>query len=126
MHTIHYQPNGGKGVALRRGMAWAQEQCPDQDIIITADSDGQHTVRDVLRMCESLSQNSDGLLLGSRDFTQPDVPFKSRNGNRITSAVFKRMGGRHPNRSAGLPPGFAASDASGKGRPLRIRNERAD
>lgn len=93
VHTIHYQPNGGKGVALRRGMAWAQEQCPDQDIIITADSDGQHTVRDVLRMCESLSQNSDGLLLGSRDFTQPDVPFKSRNGNRITSAVFKLLYG---------------------------------
>ena len=93
VHTIHYEPNGGKGVALRRGMAWAQENCPDQDIVITADSDGQHTVKDVLRMAESLWGNSDGLLLGSRDFSQPDVPFKSRNGNRITSVVFKLLYG---------------------------------
>ena len=29
------------------------------------------------------------LVLGVRDFYQPDVPFKSRNGNKITSFVFK-------------------------------------
>lgn len=93
VHTIHYEPNGGKGVALRRGMAWLEENAAAQQIIVTADSDGQHTVKDVLRMAESLSENSDGLLLGSRDFSQPDVPFKSRNGNRITSTVFKLLYG---------------------------------
>ena len=93
VHLLSYEPNGGKGVALRRGLSWLLDECPDQRFIITADSDGQHTVADVLRMVESLAENSEGLLLGSRDFTQPDVPFKSRNGNRITSTVFKLLYG---------------------------------
>lgn len=92
-HVIRYEPNGGKGVALKRGMAYVQEDCPEQDIVITADSDGQHTVADVLRMAESLAENSDGLLLGSRDFSQEHVPPKSRMGNRITSVVFRLLYG---------------------------------
>lgn len=93
VHIISYEPNAGKGVALKRGMAYVQEECPEQLYILTADSDGQHTVKDVLRMAESMAENSEGLLLGSRDFSQPDVPFKSRNGNRITSTVFKLLYG---------------------------------
>ena len=92
-HVISYVPNAGKGVALKRGMQYILESCPDQQYIITADSDGQHTVKDVLRMAEALTENSEGVLLGSRDFSQPDVPFKSRNGNRITSTVFKLLYG---------------------------------
>lgn len=93
VHIISYVPNAGKGVALKRGMTYLQENCPDQAVIITADSDGQHTVKDVLRMAEAMGENSEGLLLGSRDFDQPDVPFKSRNGNKITATVFKLLYG---------------------------------
>ncbi|MBE5814438.1 MAG: glycosyltransferase [Clostridiales bacterium] len=89
VHIISYVPNAGKGVALKRGMQYLLESCPDSRYVITADSDGQHTVKDVLRMAESLQEDDSGMLLGSRDFDQPDVPFKSRNGNKITSAVFK-------------------------------------
>lgn len=89
VHIISYTPNAGKGVALKRGMQYLLESCPDSRYVITADSDGQHTVKDVLRMAESLQEDDTGLLLGSRDFDQPDVPFKSRNGNKITSTVFK-------------------------------------
>jgi len=93
VHIISYVPNAGKGVALKRGMTYVQESCPDQAFVVTADSDGQHTVKDVLRMAEAMGENSDGLLLGSRDFDQPDVPFKSRNGNKITATVFKLLYG---------------------------------
>ena len=93
VHIISYEPNAGKGVALKRGMAYVQESCPDQAFVVTADSDGQHTVKDVLRMAEAMGENGDGLLLGSRDFDQPDVPFKSRNGNKITATVFKLLYG---------------------------------
>ena len=94
VHIISYVPNGGKGVALKRGMAYVHEECPEQLYVVTADSDGQHTVKDVLRMADAMDEDSHGLLLGSRDFTQPDVPFKSRNGNRITSTVFKLLYGQ--------------------------------
>lgn len=93
VHIISYEPNAGKGVALKRGMQYVLDHCPQQLYVLTADSDGQHTVKDVLRMAESMAENSDGVLLGSRDFSQPDVPFKSRNGNRITSTVFKLLYG---------------------------------
>ena len=93
VHIISYEPNAGKGVALKRGMTYLLEECPEQEFIITADSDGQHTVKDVLRMAASMAENSDGLLLGSRDFDQPDVPFKSRNGNKITATVFRLLYG---------------------------------
>ncbi len=86
--TLHYEPNCGKGVALRRGMEHLWNECPDCAYVITADSDGQHTPEDVLRMSESLHENSAGLMLGTRNFAQSDVPFKSRAGNRITSTVF--------------------------------------
>lgn len=92
-HVISYQPNCGKGVALKRGMAWLMDNSPDQDIIVTADSDGQHTVEDVLRMAQDLARDPSGLLLGSRDFSQEHVPPKSRMGNRITSVVFKLLYG---------------------------------
>ena len=92
-HVISYQPNGGKGVALKRGLAYVQDECPDQDIIVTADSDGQHTVEDVLRMAAELARDPSGLLLGSRDFSQEHVPPKSRMGNCITSVVFKVLYG---------------------------------
>ncbi len=92
-HIISYTPNAGKGVALKRGMQYLLDECPEMQCVITADSDGQHTVTDVLRMAESLREDDSGLLLGSRDFDQPDVPFKSRNGNKITSAVFKLLYG---------------------------------
>lgn len=92
-HIIHYEVNGGKGVALKRGMQYLWDECPDCAFVVTADSDGQHTVVDTLRMCEELHKNSNGLLLGSRDFSKADVPFKSRNGNRITSVVFTLLYG---------------------------------
>jgi Glycosyltransferases involved in cell wall biogenesis len=93
VHTIHYEPNCGKGVALKRALSYIEENRPDARIIITADSDGQHTVKDVLRMVDAMGEDSTGVLLGSRDFSQENVPFKSRNGNRITSAVFKVLYG---------------------------------
>lgn len=88
VHIISYLPNHGKGYALREGMRYLQDCCPDCEYIITADSDGQHTVPDTLRMTEELHRDNAGLLLGSRDFSQENVPPKSRMGNRITSGVF--------------------------------------
>lgn len=94
--VLSYTPNGGKGHALKTGMQYLLDNCPEQKYIITADSDGQHTVTDVLRMVESLHENDEGLLLGSRDFSKnnKNVPWKSRFGNRTTSVVFKLFYGQ--------------------------------
>ncbi len=94
VRVLRYTPNHGKGYALRAGMRCLWEEYPECAYILTADSDGQHTVPDTLRMAEALHADGSGLLLGSRDFSQPNVPRKSRMGNRITTAVFRVLYGQ--------------------------------
>ncbi|MDD3411159.1 MAG: bifunctional glycosyltransferase family 2/GtrA family protein [Eubacteriales bacterium] len=94
VRVLHYEPNGGKGHALKTGFRFLQEECPECRFIVTADSDGQHTVADTLRMADALHEDGAGLLLGSRDFSGDDVPKRSRMGNRITTAVFHGLYGQ--------------------------------
>lgn len=62
--------------------------------MVTADADGQHTLRDILRIIEAMREHPNALVLGSREFTG-DVPFKSRWGNRITRFVYALASGVH-------------------------------
>jgi len=89
VNVLHHDVNHGKGVALKTGYHWIAEHLPDVNGVITADSDGQHTVEDCIRLARILEDGKDALYLGSRDFNLPDIPPKSRSGNRITSVVFK-------------------------------------
>ena len=95
VHVIRYEPNHGKGYALRTGMRYLLTACPDCSFVVTADSDGQHTVPDTLRMAEALHVDGTGILLGSRDFSQGNVPKKSRMGNRITTTVYQALYGQY-------------------------------
>ena len=102
-HVLHHDVNHGKGQALRTGYAYIKEHTKLQGIL-TADSDGQHTVPDTLHLADELGKR-DELLLGSRDFfrNNPNVPPKSRFGNRMTSAVFKLLYGHWlPDTQTGL------------------------
>ncbi len=60
-------------------------------VIVTADSDGQHAVEDVLAVGREALSHGDALVLGARDFDNENVPFKSRNGNKITRRLFKLL-----------------------------------
>ncbi len=92
--VLHHDVNHGKGVALKTGYRWIQENLPDISGVITADADGQHTVRDCIRLAEELEKGQRALYLGSRDFGQENVPPKSRIGNRLTSILFKLLYGK--------------------------------
>ncbi len=91
---LRYPENRGKGYALRYGMRSLMERYPDCAYVITADSDGQHTVQDIQSMADALRKDSTGLLLGTRDFSASHVPGKSRAGNQITSKVFHVLYGQ--------------------------------
>lgn len=102
-HVLHHEVNRGKGAALRTGYAYIKEKTQLQGVI-TADSDGQHTVPDALSLARELSGTAE-LLLGSRDFSRKStqVPPKSRAGNRITSCVFRVLYGHWlPDTQTGL------------------------
>jgi dolichol-phosphate mannosyltransferase len=101
--VLHHEVNKGKGVALKTGYKYIMENLPDISGVITADADGQHTVRDCLRLAEELEKGERALYLGSRDFTLENIPPKSRFGNRMTSIVFKLLYGQYlPDTQTGL------------------------
>lgn len=101
--VIGYPVNGGKGHALKHGMRYIQEHYPDAPGIVTADSDGQHTAPDLLKVATELTAYPDALIIGSRDFKADNVPARSRMGNRLTSIFFALLYGRWlPDTQTGL------------------------
>ena len=59
--------------------------------MITADSDGQHLCKDVMKIRDRLLEGTDRLVLGVRDFDEAGVPPKSRFGNKLTSFFFRLL-----------------------------------
>lgn len=86
--VLHHPVNRGKGAALKTGFAYILEHYPHVLGVVTADADGQHTPVDIQTLGNALVKYNDSLILGVRDFSQPQVPFKSRWGNRITAFIF--------------------------------------
>ena len=82
-----HDTNQGKGAALKTGFRYIKshyENC----IVVAADADGQHRFDDIQRVTRSYRTHAGSLLLGVREFTQHDVPFRSKFGNELTRKVF--------------------------------------
>jgi len=90
-----HMENLGKGAALKTGIHEAMSLWPDCIGYVTADADGQHCPEDIQRIATALEAHPDSLVLGTRNFSERNVPFKSRWGNRITSQVFYLGTGIH-------------------------------
>ncbi len=112
--------NMGKGRALKTGINAAMLKWPDMAGIVTADADGQHTPKDILRLIDALHEHPDKLVLGSRAFTG-NVPFKSRWGNRITRFVYALASGV---KVGDTQTGLRALPASSLPAMARIEGER--
>ena len=93
--VLTHEQNYGKGRALRTGLSYYKEHFSQEEYcgVITADSDGQHLVEDVLKISRSLEKRGEKMILGVRDFDQKNVPPKSRVGNKLTSLGFKALMG---------------------------------
>lgn len=94
--VLKHAVNLGKGRALKNAFNYVLSTWKDSKIrgVITADSDGQHTVEDVIKIQNELAaQTVPQLILGTRDFDSETVPPKSRYGNKITREVFRLLYG---------------------------------
>ena len=90
--TVLVHPeNRGKGAALKTAFKWYTENRNGAGVV-TADGDGQHFPEDVMAVAQKMKDTGE-TVLGVRDFTLPDVPWRSRKGNHITSFVFKLFAG---------------------------------
>jgi len=86
--VLHHQVNRGKGAALKTAFQWILEHRPDCAGVVTVDGDGQHHPEDTLACARRLLE-SGHVVLGARDFSRPEVPPRSKMGNRITCGVFR-------------------------------------
>lgn len=85
-HVISYASNRGKGFALKTGFGFIADNLPGRDVVC-ADSDGQHTIVDILRVASAVQNGSAAMVLGTRSFTGK-VPARSRFGNGATRLLF--------------------------------------
>ncbi len=93
VHVIAHKVNRGKGAALRTGFQYITEHFPNADGVITADCDGQHTTRDILRVARFMKRYPDRLILGGRFSENSKIPLRSAFGNYFTRIVYRMATG---------------------------------
>lgn len=91
-HLLTHAVNLGKGRALKTGLNYCLVNFPVSTGVITVDADGQHLLRDILKVASSLEQNKEAVVLGSRIFGK-STPLRSLIGNVITRIVLSFLVG---------------------------------
>ncbi len=86
---LSHEKNLGKGAALKTAFEYFIKNRHDSDGVVTADSDGQHRMKDIIKCAEEMTNGEHAIILGCRDFSLENVPARSRFGNRATSLVFR-------------------------------------
>lgn len=87
--VLHHYVNLGKGRAMKDAFNYLLNEYPNLKGVVTADSDGQHGVKDIKTCAKLILDNPDSLILGCRNFDSPNVPKRNRFGNKTTRNVLK-------------------------------------
>ena len=84
---VAYPKNKGKGSALVAGFRKAMEM--GFEYALTLDADGQHYPEDIPQMLRALDLHQGALIVGSRQFTDDNMPGKSKFANKFSNFWFK-------------------------------------
>ncbi len=91
--VLRHAVNMGKGRALKDAFNYCLNEYSDMIGVITADSDGQHTITDIKRIKAELLEFKDSLILGCRNFDESGIPARSVFGNKATNKVMGALAG---------------------------------
>jgi glycosyltransferase involved in cell wall biosynthesis len=86
--VLTHAVNQGKGAALRTGFRYIESLPAEIACVVTADADGQHSVKDILAIAAAADQKPEAMIIGSRRFDK-DVPPRSMFGNTVTRWVMR-------------------------------------
>lgn len=93
--VLKHSQNRGKGAAIKTALGYildtvnkSGEKCG----VIIVDADGQHKVKDIVRVAQGLEENENMLVMGCRKFSG-NIPFRSKFGNSVTKFVFSFAAG---------------------------------
>ena len=64
-HLVRHPVNLGQGAAIQTGIEYARSQ-PGAEVFVTFDADGQHRVKDVMRMIDKLTAEDVDIVIGTR------------------------------------------------------------
>lgn len=96
--VLRHPVNRGKGRALKTAIEHIAAHEPTAEVVVTADSDGQHAPGDLVRVAEraldDLRLGRPTVVLGVRTFEGDSIPPKSKWGNKATSAIVRLLFGR--------------------------------
>ena len=90
---LTHERNFGKGQALKTAFGYCIEHPDGSRGVVTVDGDNQHHPDDVMAVSKALLDDPGAVVLGVRNFDGPDVPARSRTGNRTTSRAFRALYG---------------------------------
>ena len=87
--VLTHEVNRGKGAGLKTALKYLQENRKDIDGAVTVDGDGQHDVKSIKGCLERFEENPEAVIIGGRDFDDPNVPARSKAGNKISKYVYR-------------------------------------
>lgn len=93
VELLRHAVNMGKGAALRTGMNHFLCKHDADEVLVTADADGQHLPDDIIKVGTQAIETPGELVLGAREFSG-EVPLRSRFGNDLTRMIFRLLIGR--------------------------------
>ena len=85
---LKHDVNKGKGKSIKTGFEYILKNNLNVLGTITADCDGQHTVEDIEKCAKALRKNNNSLIIGCRNFNEPNTPPRSKFGNNLTKSMF--------------------------------------
>lgn len=88
VQVLTHAANQGKGAALRTGFRQIQSLPAEVACVVTADADGQHSVKDILAVGATGADHPEAMVIGGRRFDK-DVPARSMFGNTVTRWVMR-------------------------------------
>ncbi len=85
VHLINHVLNSGAGAATRTGLTYAKMLgC---EYIVTADSDGQHATKDIVKVAKAVINDEADFILGSRLINSKGMPLHRVLGNKGLSFI---------------------------------------
>lgn len=82
-----YAKNRGKGYALKQGFSLAKKM--GYEYAITLDADGQHKIEDLPLFISAINKHKDAMIIGCRDFSNPNMPKQNKFANNFSNFWFK-------------------------------------
>ncbi|MBQ9030649.1 MAG: bifunctional glycosyltransferase family 2/GtrA family protein [Parasporobacterium sp.] len=87
--VLTHEVNRGKGAGLKTAFRYLASRLGEIDAAVTADADGQHTVDSITRCTNAFEQHPGNVIFGGREFSDKNIPFRSRFGNKVSSVVYR-------------------------------------